>query len=296
MATANGGEGTGRWREHAWRARERGWWARRRRRSSLALLHPHRNHHHLCLSLSLSPVKRTPSPAVLATWRSARAVCFDVDSTLCEDESIDELAAFLGKGEAVAALTAAAMGGDTKFEDALEARLGLMQPSASDVEAFLAAHPPRLSPGIPDLVRRLQARGTQVFLVSGGFRAIINPIADLLDIPRSHVHANTILFDAETGAYAGFDRTEHTSRSGGKRAAVRAIRASDPGLHPVVAIGDGVTDAEAVAPDGADAFIGYGGVVERPAVAARADWFVNDIQTLIDALGEEEDGGVVNGA
>jgi phosphoserine phosphatase len=213
-----------------------------------------------------------------------------VDSTLCEDESIDELAAFLGKGEAVAALTAAAMGGSTKFEDALEARLGLMQPSSSDVDAFLAAHPPRLSPGIPDLVARLHARGVAVFLVSGGFRAIINPIADALAIPRDRVHANTILFDPASGEYAGFDRAEHTSRSGGKLAAVQAIRASDAALHPVVAIGDGITDAEAVAPGGADIFIGYGGVVERPAVAARADWFVNDIQTLIDALGGEEDG------
>jgi len=237
-------------------------------------------------------VKRSPSPAVLTTWRSAQAVCFDVDSTLCEDESIDELAAFLGKGEAVAALTAAAMGGDTPFEVALEARLGLMQPSAADVDAFLAAHPPRLSPGIPDLVAKLQARGTAVFLVSGGFRAVINPIADLLSIPRSHVFANTILFGGD-GAYAGFDRAEHTSRSGGKRAAVQAIRAAHD-LRSVVAVGDGVTDAEAVAPGGADMFIGYGGVVERPAVAARADWFVTSVQALIDALGEE-DGGVAAG-
>ena len=182
----------------------------------------------------------------------------------------------------MAALTAAAMGGDTPFEVALEARLGLMQPSSSDVEAFLAAHPPRLSPGIPELVQKLQAKGAAVFLVSGGFRAIINPIADLLSIPRTHVFANTILFDSE-GSYAGFDRDEHTSRSGGKRAAVQAIRKAH-GSHPVVAIGDGATDAEAVAPGGADVFIGYGGVVERPAVAARADWFVRDVQALIDAL------------
>lgn len=49
-------------------------------------------------------------------------------------------------------------------------------------------------PGIPELVARLQARGADVFLVSGGFRAIIDPIAELLGIPLDHVHANTILF------------------------------------------------------------------------------------------------------
>lgn len=48
--------------------------------------------------------------------------------------------------------------------------------------------------GIPELVRRLQQRGQAVFLVSGGFREVINPIAGLLHIPLDHVFANTILY------------------------------------------------------------------------------------------------------
>lgn len=51
-----------------------------------------------------------------------------------------------------------------------------------------------LSAGIPELVQKLQGRGCQVFLVSGGFRAIIDPIAAILGIPQDHVFANTILF------------------------------------------------------------------------------------------------------
>lgn len=43
---------------------------------------------------------------VLETWRSADAVCFDVDSTVCVDEGIDELAEFCGAGKAVAEWTA----------------------------------------------------------------------------------------------------------------------------------------------------------------------------------------------
>ena len=181
------------------------------------------------------------------------------------------------------------MGGSTKFEDALAARLGLMKPSRQQIADFIAANPPKLSPGIPELVKELQDRGAEVFLVSGGFRAIIEPIADLLSIPRSHVFANSILFDAKTGNYSGFDPQEHTSRSGGKLSAVQAIRKehqSEGKPFPIVAVGDGITDAEAVSSDGsgADIFIGYGGVVEREAVAQRADWFVKSIQELRDAL------------
>lgn len=42
---------------------------------------------------------------VLSVWRSADAVCFDVDSTVCLDEGIDELADFCGAGQAVAEWT-----------------------------------------------------------------------------------------------------------------------------------------------------------------------------------------------
>ncbi len=52
-----------------------------------------------------------------------------------------------------------------------------------------------LRAGISELVRLLQQRGAAVFLVSGGFRVIINPIADILGIPRSNVFANSILHD-----------------------------------------------------------------------------------------------------
>lgn len=42
---------------------------------------------------------------VLDLWRSANAVCFDVDSTVCLDEGIDELAEYCGAGKAVAEWT-----------------------------------------------------------------------------------------------------------------------------------------------------------------------------------------------
>lgn len=77
--------------------------------------------------------------------------------------------------------------------------------------------------GIPELVKTLQARGTSVFLVSGGFRAVIHPIAQSLGIPLERVYANQILFGAD-GSYAGFDTKEYTSRSGGKAAAIKEIR------------------------------------------------------------------------
>ena len=42
---------------------------------------------------------------MLDLWRNADAVCFDVDSTVCIDEGIDEFAEFCGAGKAVAEWT-----------------------------------------------------------------------------------------------------------------------------------------------------------------------------------------------
>ncbi len=54
---------------------------------------------------------------------------------------------------------------------------------------------PHVLAGIPELVKLLRSQGKEVFLVSGGFRQIIHPLAEQLGIPTSHVFANTILFD-----------------------------------------------------------------------------------------------------
>ncbi|KGN63727.1 phosphoserine phosphatase, chloroplastic [Cucumis sativus] len=224
----------------------------------------------------------SPSKEALELWRSANAVCFDVDSTVCVDEGIDELADFCGAGEAVAEWTARAMGGSVPFEDALAARLSLFNPSLSQVEEFLAKKPPRLSPGIDELVKKLKANSIDVYLISGGFRQMINPVASILGIPHENIFANQLLFGSN-GEFVGFDKSEPTSRSGGKAVAVQQLRKAR-GYKTLVMTGDGATDLEARKPGGADLFICYGGVQLRENVASKADWLVFNFVDMISSL------------
>lgn len=210
--------------------------------------------------------------------RQARAVCFDVDSTVITVEAIDEFAAFAGKKEAVAALTAKAMGGSVKFEEALASRLSLIDPTTDLLERFLKEHEFVFTEGVVEFMTLLRARGAELFLVSGGFTQMIFPLADVLSIPRSNVFANTILFDEATGRYTGFDETAPTSRDGGKPAVVKSLKERFGSTSPIVMIGDGATDMQARPP--ADAFIGYGGVVERVPVKAGADLFLKSFNEL----------------
>lgn len=211
---------------------------------------------------------------------NADAVCFDVDSTVIQEEGIDVLADSLGKGEIVAEWTAKAMGGDVKFEDALDARLKIIRPSLKAIQSCLENTPLQLSPGVATLIRTMGERGIDVYLVSGGFRTMIEPLAMELGVPKDRIYANTILFD-DDGNYAGFDAEECTSRDLGKPEALRRIK-DKGGYETMVMVGDGATDAQAKPP--ADAFIGFGGVVVREAVKDKACWFVTDFEDMIEIL------------
>ncbi|GIL57042.1 hypothetical protein Vafri_12308 [Volvox africanus] len=232
-----------------------------------------------------------PSDRVLSIWRRVDAVCFDVDCTITVNDSLDLLADFMGVKEQVEELTNKAMDGSLSLERALEERLNIINCSPQDIKNFIAAHPPssRLAPGIKELIRALQARGVAIYLISGGFRELTLPIASYLGIPKSNVFANRMnwQWDDETGEptkLVGFDMSEPTAHNQGKPEAIARIRQRNP-YKTVVMIGDGITDLEAVQiTGGADLFIGYGGVVERPAVAAEAEWYVYDYKMLVDSL------------
>jgi len=213
-------------------------------------------------------------------WRQADAVCFDVDSTVIKEEGIDELAKFCGKGEEVSKLTKEAMKGAMTFQEALKKRLSIINPSLNQIKEFIKHHPATLTPGIQDLVDVLQNRGVPVFLVSGGFRCLITPVAEQLGIPFDMVYANRLKFYV-TGEYAGFEENEPTSRSGGKGVVIKKLKELN-GFKKIVMIGDGATDLEASPP--ADAFIGFGGNVLREEVKKKSQWYVTDLRELVDAL------------
>ena len=77
-------------------------------------------------------------------WLKADAVCFDVDSTVSNDEGIDLLANICGAGDEVAAWTNKAMSGNTTFEQALAARLDIIKPSRQDLENLPSTTPSNL--------------------------------------------------------------------------------------------------------------------------------------------------------
>jgi phosphoserine phosphatase len=217
----------------------------------------------------------------ITSLANADCVCFDVDSTVVSEEGIDVLADYLGHGARVAELTKAAMEGGLKFQDALKLRLDLLRPSLTQINGCLRDRPLHLTPGIAEFVAELQSAEKDVWLVSGGFRIMIEPVADLLGIPKDRIVANTLRFHPDSGEYVDFDPNEPTSADMGKPKALQNIQGARR-YRAMVMIGDGATDAQAKPP--ASSFIGFGGVVARKPVRDAADWFVTSFDPLAEVV------------
>lgn len=63
------------------------------------------------------------------------------------------------------------------------------------MKEFIEKKPLKLTPGVEDVVKCLQSRGCAVYLVSGGFTHLIEPIASQLGVPKENIFANKFCFD-----------------------------------------------------------------------------------------------------
>lgn len=112
-----------------------------------------------------------PIDAIVTKARGRRKALLiaDMDSTIIQGETLDELAGFAGLGERIAAITRQAMNGELDFKAALRERVAMLKGlDLSTLEKTWQGV--RLTPGARELVATMRARGALTALVSGGFQ------------------------------------------------------------------------------------------------------------------------------
>jgi phosphoserine phosphatase len=203
------------------------------------------------------------------------SVVLDVDSTLTSIEGISWLAERRGPdvARAVDAMTVRAMDGATPLDAVYAERLALVRPSRGDLSALAGAYAAGLVPGVQSALDALRAADVRLVVVSGGLRDAVVPFVATLGIAEHDVYAVALRF-APDGTYAGFDASSPLACSRGKPTIARTL-----GLpRPVLAVGDGSTDAELK--ECVDAFAAFTGVVRRESVVAAADYVVSQFADL----------------
>ncbi len=177
--------------------------------------------------------------------RAMRLIVMDVDSTLIQDEVIDVLAARAGCAAEVAKVTEAAMRGDLDFAASLRERVALLAGLDTRVVDSVRAGL-RLTPGARTLIRTLKRLGYKCGIVSGGFTAVIEPLATELGI--DYVAANTL--EVADGKLTGRVLDPVLDRDGKTEALRSFARAAGVPLSQTVAVGDGANDLGMIAAAG----------------------------------------------
>lgn len=198
------------------------------------------------------------------------SVVIDVDSTLCGVEGIDFLAARRGPEMTarIVALTDKAMTGEIPLESIYGHRLTTIRPTRADIAALATEYERTLAPGAADAIGRMRAAGARLALVSGGIREAIAPVARKLGFDAADLHAVSLRFD-DAGNYLDFDRSSPLTTQPGKPVLVTALIEQGQLLRPVLAVGDGATDAKLAGV--ANKFLAYTGFARRANVVAVAD-------------------------
>lgn len=169
--------------------------------------------------------------------RERRLFVFDMDSTLIQGETIDELAKMAGVGEQVVAITASAMRGEIQFQESFRRRVGLLKglPESRVMEVIVRLP---LMEGTERLFRTLKARGAKTAIFSGGFTFFGAVLKEKLGV--DYVFANQL--DVRDGSATGEVLGQIVD--GARKAELLVEIAGIEGipLEQVVAVGDGAND------------------------------------------------------
>lgn len=206
--------------------------------------------------------------------RRKKLLIADMDSTMINQECIDELAAVLGIKKEVAEITERAMNGEIAFEPALRERVALLEGlPIGVVDTVLKSHI-TLMPGGKALVRTMRAHGAYTALVSGGFTVFTGPISKVIGFDEHR--SNTLI--VEDGVLTG-EVAEPILGKEAKLASLRELRdAKGLTQTETLAVGDGANDLAMIQ----DAGLGIA-YHAKPAVAAAAHMKVDhgDLTALL---------------
>lgn len=171
-------------------------------------------------------------------YRHRRLLVSDMDSTIIQQECIDELADELGLKPQVSEITERAMNGELDFKAALRERVALLK--GLEVAALERVYSDRITlmPGAKTLVQTMREDGAQCLLVSGGFTYFTERVRRAVGFHADHANTLNLHANALDGTVL-----EPILDKESKLASLKGAAASmGIPLEATLALGDGAND------------------------------------------------------
>jgi len=170
--------------------------------------------------------------------RRKKLLIADMDSTIIEQECIDELADYAGKRAEVSGITERAMRGELDFEAALKARVAMLEGLPVSVLEKTLRDRITLTPGAKTLVATMNRLSAITALVSGGFTFFTSRVAKAAGFQTAQANDLVIKNDVLTGEVA-----EPILGRAAKQTALERLCAENGfALSDTLAVGDGAND------------------------------------------------------
>ena len=178
--------------------------------------------------------------------RRSSLLVADMDSTLIEQECIDELADVAGVGKRVAAITERAMRGEIDFEDAQRERMALLKgrPEA-DIDTVIEERI-TFMPGARSLVATMRAHGAYTVIVSGGFLPFTGYVAEQLGFDEHHSN----ILEVEDGRLTGRPVPPVLGRDAKEQRLKETSSSRSIPVADAMGVGDGANDLAMLAAAG----------------------------------------------
>ena len=220
--------------------------------------------------------------SVAQVLRRHKLICFDMDSTLIEQEVIVELAKMAGVADKVEKITESAMHGEMDFNESFAKRVALLE--GVDILVIDEIIKERISfcQGAYATIKALKHKGCRTVLISGGFTPFAKYVAQSLGMVE--YHANPLL--CADGKLTG--KVDKHIIDGKAKARIVARIADAMAIHmeEVVCVGDGANDLPMMAIS--DIGVAY---KAKPIVRVKGDAAVNitGLEGVLYALGHRFD-------
>jgi len=174
-----------------------------------------------------------------------RLLAIDMDSTLIDIESLDEVAACAGKGPEVAAITEAAMRGEVAdYKESLRQRVAMLAGAYAALLERVYEEKLRLNTGAEELIRACRAAGLKTLLVTGGFAFFAHRLQQRLGLDFTHANELEIVDGRLTGRVTGPGGGEIVDADGKAQAVRDACAGIGCATDRSIVIGDGANDVK----------------------------------------------------